>query len=444
MSPRIYGMGSLFFHCHNLLVFLLFAGSCGEADNKPRNPPPDDRTIEEVPALNLTHPLVPRDPSKVGVLVVDYGIDPNLPTFKDKIVAVFTQDCGQTGCTLKEGIHWKPTTRLTPYLNLKDIWNSYLRGDQKIPQADFEVLSTIAPIIGETAKNFHGSSTASVIAHNNPNVQFIFVHDSDMQLSWLDHKDTSLKPSHGECQYLRDIERSDWSNPKTLTDFVQGPLDDAESHYVDLVTRYAIDMVNFSFGPDPSRDLEKALVESCTLTRGNFAIRQLRDILYHRRAFIERTYLQNNAPLTLQSAGNHGLPIETPKDHSVCSAPKSRYFVVGSTDFNGARSSFSNYGECVDFYVLGEYVLGVTEQGFLFPMRGTSLSAPVAARLLSTSLPTRSIRQKGRDFIMSIIDRDKNVPVEHVPNDLIPNPNWTTLFSMAAKDEGLDYLLSKH
>ena len=51
--------------------------------------------------------------------------------------------------------------------------------------------------------------------------------------------------------------------------------------------------------------------------------------------------------------------------------------VVGSIDYLNYRSSFSNYGDCVDLYTYGDFVPGLGLNNGMTVMSGTSFSAPI-------------------------------------------------------------------
>lgn len=52
-------------------------------------------------------------------------------------------------------------------------------------------------------------------------------------------------------------------------------------------------------------------------------------------------------------------------------------FVVGSFNYLDMRSSFSNYGKCVDIYTYGELVPGIGLNDEITIMSGTSMAAPI-------------------------------------------------------------------
>ena len=57
--------------------------------------------------------------------------------------------------------------------------------------------------------------------------------------------------------------------------------------------------------------------------------------------------------------------------------------LVGTYDNKKNKSSFSNYGKCVDYYMLGSSVVVAAPKGFLDVADGASFSAPLMTRYLS-------------------------------------------------------------
>ena len=84
--------------------------------------------------------------------------------------------------------------------------------------------------------------------------------------------------------------------------------------------------------------------------------------------------------IVVASAGNNN-------GNSCYKSPASaeKAITVGSTDINDKRSSFSNYGQCVDIYAPGSSILGAYNFGTKFYVKksGTSMSCPHVAGVMA-------------------------------------------------------------
>lgn len=93
-------------------------------------------------------------------------------------------------------------------------------------------------------------------------------------------------------------------------------------------------------------------------------------------------YAAKNDVLLVQAAGNNHLNIDSiayfPSAKDATGASFSNYLRVGSSDKQGKRSSFSNYGKKeVDVFAPGEDITAVTIGNKYMSSQGTSIAAPV-------------------------------------------------------------------
>ena len=105
--------------------------------------------------------------------------------------------------------------------------------------------------------------------------------------------------------------------------------------------------------------------------------------------------------LISHSSGNNSLRIDSAQDTPECLI-KGNHLMVGSFNAAGDISPFSNHGACVDFYTLGSKVITATVGDVLLPLDGTSFSAPLAVRYMTSFKETspKEIKEK----IASILD----------------------------------------
>jgi len=92
---------------------------------------------------------------------------------------------------------------------------------------------------------------------------------------------------------------------------------------------------------------------------------------------LEDIYNYNDAIIVV-SAGNSNL--------DACTRSPSHLdftITVGSINYLDFKSSFSNYGSCVDLYTYGEFVPGVNKGSGITFMSGTSMSAPIVTGIVA-------------------------------------------------------------
>ncbi len=372
-----------------------------------------------------------------AVLIVDDGFDLSLPIFKNRVIASYTIVCSDPPvvpradagalvsdagtpmsdekaraieslmlrderCRLQPGLVDKPDP-LASIARFKDRWNKMVAAD-KAGNAVFTDAERME--IGEAAKaglnsaRFHGSATASVIATLNPRARLVLV---EIQLSTKDAVERGFT-----CLDQAAIDRTVeiYVDPDYRSAVSAQPRSTLDAEIYDLYAKHGIGIINTSFGELPRTTLENLqIAKKCAPVKLGplFAARgelsRLRDAT-----------TRPNTVLVVRSAGNDGAVVNDTNDDPGCYVADVPRLTVGASSPAGVQSKFTNRGKCVDLYAPGEDVVGWLPGNWLFPLAGTSFSAPLMARLLSqetwggTFTPAaaraRAMAQRGDDGIV--------------------------------------------
>jgi subtilisin family serine protease len=95
--------------------------------------------------------------------------------------------------------------------------------------------------------------------------------------------------------------------------------------------------------------------------------------------------------------------------------------LVGAYDIyrnEAVLASFSNYGECVDLYGLGQLVILPSAAGFYGYFSGTSFSSPLAARYASKLVSKAPTTAALRDLLFGMRDENRFLPLSTMPPEL--------------------------
>ena len=125
--------------------------------------------------------------------------------------------------------------------------------------------------------------------------------------------------------------------------------------------------------------------------------------------------------LIFQAAGNYGLHIDDGGESLSCTPGRVDRALVGAYEIYRGRavqSSFSNDGECVDLYALGEQVILPSAAGFYSAFSGTSFAAPLAARYASSLAQQAPTTVALRDLVFGARDENRFLPLSAVPREL--------------------------
>lgn len=348
-------------------------------------------------------------PTHHTVIVLDDGFDSSHEVFKNKIEAEYTITCdkeqddtidpdasfeeqkqaviadyasSKSPCSITEDIQFKADAGFAKILADRASWNEQVQA-KAITFEDAKV-EEIRKVIGGSAANvnYHGTNTASLIAYQNPDVKLVLIQFD------LRNPNDGAVDSKDDCPKQDEIDA--WvklhQDPDVLKAYMDAPLSDADAKLLEIQVKHKTTLVNLSLGTPPRLKLQEQLEES-GCGKLDFAEYYEIDgkITRDREAarYAAGVYKGTEPTLIVQAAGNEGVKIDGDIDTTDCGDPANGTVMIGAVDYAGERTSFSNYGKCVQYYMMGQGVVVAAPEQFLDVADGTSFSAPLTVRLLS-------------------------------------------------------------
>jgi hypothetical protein len=397
-------------------------------------------------------PLVPASASRQqNVMVIDEGFDLSVSELRGRVAAAYTETCADEpasdadaavsadagadagvsfdqmkqdliaalavpddSCHLSVGIGAKadPFASIAQY---RTRWNAMIRANQYADQGDFTPSeeTRINNAIDQERQTFayHGTATAGTVAHDNPNVRLVLV---ERQLA----SESSVQSSF-TCFVQSEIDQAValLTDPQVNAALVNQPAE-IEGELSAAETRYGVGLVNESFGSSSRPALEMLqLAANCPAVdlSAYFTVLDQAEIAHAKT-------VQGPAVLTVQAAGNEGLEIDSGADSVSCDLGDPLSLLVGSTDTAQVRSTFSNFGACVDVYAPGESIVVPYAGDWLLPVDGTSFAAPIVARQVSLTLPAVFDPAQARLDLLSLRVSDGSLPITLFPTDFFYVP----------------------
>lgn len=341
------------------------------------------------------------------VAVIDDGFDVTHPVFKDKIVGEYTIQCDQesydikqpstfdalkaamieqvkekkSNCRLEESIQFDVIKDVEPFTRYKDTWNDGILSKTGV-KLQKNILEDIHKAISGkvSGKHVHGTNVAGVIAYKNANTRFVF-----LQMKLLG---AGEKPPVTNCPKQENIDLLTrvYEDPDYIDAHSKAPLNQLDENLRKIEEKYKITLVNMSLGRLTRAELEKNIRDNCGENINYSRLYAAEGNLKKKRAewlAVNRPSPLQGYQVTVQAAGNSNAKIDDPSDTYDCGGKEHGHIFIGSYGLNKNKSNFSNYGDCVDYYLLGEKVIVAAPGGFLNVVDGTSFSAPLLTRYLA-------------------------------------------------------------
>ena len=429
-----------------LLIALggIAAGCSSPHESFPLPPPPakprSTGSFGRKVTVPITCPVKPPDPSRTRVMVVDTGFDLRHPIFKDKIAGCYEIECPASpsfdtsivetdderaaryvaylaepgpACTLKEGLSVEVDSYLEEFdPQSRATWNEKLLAKDRFDES-WDVETILKAGISADA---HGTATAGAIAYQN-DVDIVVV-----QIKLGTYEDTAATIS---CISQADVDRDTriLSRSEVAAAYLTAPLEGDEQLLMDVRRRHGVRVENHSFGPLSNRAFETLMavrrcgrvkLEQNTLVQSELDARRL-------EALRAKGVFDGTDVLTFQSSGNYSEKIDDGGDSLACTPRRTDRLLIGAYDLYREQpiiSDFTNYGDCVDAYALGDTVLLPTAAGFYAPFSGTSFASPLAARYASSLVQEGDSAASLRERILAARDGNRFLPVTAMPTEL--------------------------
>ncbi|HEY7374722.1 MAG TPA: S8 family serine peptidase [Polyangia bacterium] len=378
-------------------------------------------------------------------MVIDDGFDPSLPVFAGKVIGTYTVTCtpaatgggensdGGTDGGLPPGLDQDKaallaelaqpddscqlTSGLTAVANpLADLegerarWNAAMRGDV-LPDASLEALEDEIPNRLMNAR-FHGTATSGVVATSDPRVKLVLVQIA------LDSEEEAGASIGCLAQDAIDAATALLADPDVSAAYLQRPPASVDRQLAEARAQLGVQLVNESFG-----HLARFAVEDLLYRSGCPAVSLAS--YFQTLGDLDQAYtLAHVEPgvLVVQSAGNDGARVDSPQDSLDCSPGDPRHLLVGAYGFGGAHSSFTNFGDCVELYAPGETVVTPLPGDWLYPLSGTSFSAPLVVGLSTAKAPSPFTPASARAALDALREPNGNIRPRNFPAPLLYDP----------------------
>lgn len=355
------------------------------------------------------------DDSRRNVMIIDDGIDPALPAFQASLAAAFTVVCdaapadgaaspadvsrpepGEGGaddfdalkkellaelampdesCHLRPGIAAKAPFGET-VADRRQRWNRTLRDDDNLFASDLEPIPELMEQYLANA-DFHGTSTAATAAFDLAELRLILV---EQPLRTMEEATAEV-----EClrQETVDSVVALLSDAEVRQAYLARPQPAIDRELAALRAAEHVALVNESFGTMPRIALEKALLfRGCPPVELHAYVRVLAELLW---AF-DRVHAEPDV-LFVRAAGNDAAALNDGDDGLECRPGDLQQLLVGAYGLGGARSRFTNFGDCVDVYAPGEFVVAPIPGDWLALLSGTSFATPLTLRRILFAAP---------------------------------------------------------
>jgi subtilisin family serine protease len=345
----------------------------------------------------------------------DAGVALSGPAFdalKKQVIAELSRP--DNSCQLSPGISAKsdPMATVAQY---KSRWNAMVLANQYpndvFAQAEYAALTAAFKAEFDTFA-YHGTATAGTVAHDNPNVRLVLIERKLSSESALKTQFTCLAQSDIDLFVAllsdADVFKAFANQPATI-----------DGELASVTTKYNVGLVNESFGSMARATLEAMQTQSgCPTPIALSAY----FTLYDKVELAHAATIAGPALLTVQAAGNESAEIDSGADALACDIGDPQSLLVGSYDLSQVRSSFTNFGACVDIYAPGEAIVAPYAGGWLLPVAGTSFASPMVVRYLSLTAANPFNPGQAKSTLLDLRASDGSLPITLFPNDFFYRP----------------------
>jgi subtilisin family serine protease len=245
--------------------------------------------------------------------------------------------------------------------------------------------------------------------HDNPNVRLVLI---ERKLS----SESSLQ-SEFTCFVQSEIDQvvALLSDPDVYKAFVNQPAT-IDADLASIAEKYNVGIVNESFGAMTRSALEKLQTQSGCPTPIDLSAYFT---IYNKAEHAHAATIAGPALLTVQAAGNETIQIDSGADSLECDIGDTQSLLVGSYDTSQVRSTFTNFGACVDLYAPGESIVAPYAGDWLLPLDGTSFASPMVVRYLSLTAPIPFAPAQARTTLLGLRTTDGSLPITLFPKRLL-------------------------
>jgi hypothetical protein len=380
-------------------------------------------------------------------MVIDDGFDTSLPVFAGKVTAMYTTACtpastgtdggasgdggadeGPTGfdqdkaALLAELAQPDDSCHLTPGLPAianpfgdlageRERWNAAMRGDQWSDSSQAYLYDEIPKRLMNTP--FHGTSTSGVVATTNPGIKLVLVQ---IALQSAEQAGASIGCL---AQDSIDAATALLADPDVSAAYLARPPASVDRELAEARAQLGVQLVNESFGHIARFAIEDLLyLNACPPISLASYFKTLGDL--------DQAYTTAHPEpgvLVVQSAGNDSARVDGPQDSLDCRPDDPLHLLVGAYGFGGAHSTFTNFGDCVEVYAPGEAVVSPLPGDWLYPLAGTSFSAPLVVGLLSSKAPSPFAPASARATLDDLREPNRNIRPRNFPAQLLYDVN---------------------
>ncbi|MDA9950932.1 S8 family serine peptidase [Oligoflexaceae bacterium] len=408
---------------------------------------------------------VTADKKKHNVLVIDDGFDLNHPVFYDKVVARYRLRCdGSNGpvfnpkngfesqkqkliqflsykdsnCILSTKLPFQSSKALESIQDRRDEWNKALLSKsvaETYKDREWEAENIFRTV--NDGGRYHGTNTAGLIAYKNDNVNLFILQ---LELGGIQSiLGTTSAVAESICPTQEDINFTaklylDADVQKAYSDASLETISSPDAAINEIIQKHRITMVNKSYGLLPLAAIEKNFKDqNCKATLAPLFKAQA-ELIDKRRLTSEK---QTPDTLTIQAAGNEGLEINELQDSLDCSESEDNIIVVGGIDQNSNKTEWTNFGNCVELFAVGERVITPAPLDFLNLSSGTSFAAPMALRYASLNTKPGTDAADIKDILFSKVNTEKLLNSDHFPKELVYENSATVEGYGIAQKRGL-------